>query len=205
MNLRVSSDFASFGGADGKALGCPNSRASGIADDQASSFLDSRSSGVDWRSSKLPWIAPSDFARFEDLSCPKPFSPGRRLIEFSGCPERSTLQRCRLILVLGRPIASIVRRCRRCIFELPRICSTAGSMMNSRLSSNLASSGKPADESSIPIESRSFLPDPRCFPNFNLTTHYRQADRASPVQSQSCICLPGFEVPSNSLQGHQLN
>jgi len=103
MNLRVSSDFASFGGADGKALGCPNSRAPGIADDQASSFLDSRSSGVDWRSSKLPRIAPSDFAKFEDLSCPKPFSPGHRLIEFSGCPELSTLQRCRLISFLSRP------------------------------------------------------------------------------------------------------
>jgi hypothetical protein len=54
-------------------------------------------------------------------------------------------------------------------------------MMNSRLSSNLASSGKPADESSIPIESRSFLPDPRCFPNLNLMIHYRQADHVSPV------------------------
>jgi len=114
------------------------------------------SSGPGWRFTKLPWISHLPALPSVNLRVAPNFPPlARQLIKSPGCPKSSILQRCRrLILRVApnpQPFGGAVSASPGC----PASASTAGSMMSPRLYSNFASSGKPADEPSCAIESRS--------------------------------------------------
>ena len=77
----------------------------------------------------------------------------------------------------------------------PNPASTTGSTMNSRLSSNFASSACAADESSRPSESCTFLPYSGCILNLNPAFHPSLSQTyESPDSIALCIVLQGEKL-----------
>ena len=98
------------------------------------------------------------------------------------------------------------------IFDLPAVpslpCRVAPTplygwtMMNSRLYSNFASSGKPADESSCSIESCSLLPDPpmhfQSQPINSLSASRQCTDVFKSQFASSCQARTAVQLPTGS-------
>ena len=124
--------------------------------------------------------------------------------ESPGCPEFPLpLQRRRRIFGFPR-----ISRPSGCTVPaspgFPDSCSYGWADDDSPNLLELCILGRAADESSCPIGSCTFPPDPGCLLNISSVFHRRQADSELPSSIKSCIVLPGWNCVSNSLQGHQL-
>ena len=205
----------------GRSPGCPVLRSFGIADDPLSelpriSHLPAPAGGLPSHPGLHLRLCQRRISGSPRTSYPLatpvvnlPSCPGssflwlRRRTQFPGCPESQVLRRCRWTDLRVAPHLMSFGGAVYASPSCPGSASTAGSMMNPRLSSNFASSACAADESSCPAG-----PASSCLTLDALSISLDFPPSACASRTPQSI-NPAFparpELLSNSLQGHQLN
>ena len=204
--FRVSSNHAPFGIASGESPGRPAASLLWRASQWISGLPrishpptlpamrlrvapNSASSGVPAMNPRVaPVVSSSCAAPGESPGCPEFPLPLQRRRRIFGFPRISRPSGCTVPASPG----------------FPDSCSYGWADDDSPNLLELCILGRAADESSCPIGSCTFPPDPGCLLNISSVFHRRQADSELPSSIKSCIVLPGWNCVSNSLQGHQL-